>query len=104
MALDKLLQDSAAWLDTAVKRRVFEKVDQATMKFPDEQRARRAADVQARIAVLTQSREAAVASYDKAIALEQAELDTLQKPRPPQGAQPESATVRPDKTKKAKGR
>ena len=70
MSLDKLLKENAAWLDQALKRRVFDKVDEASLNFPEEQRQRRITDLQARINDLSLRKEETVASYDRAIALE----------------------------------
>ncbi len=82
MSLDKLLKENAAWLDQAVKRRVFDKVDDAAVNFPEEQRKRRREELQARIKDLSLRREETLASYDRAIALEKAELDNLEKAAP----------------------
>jgi hypothetical protein len=82
MSLDKLLKENAAWLDQAVKRRVFDKVDEAAVNFPEEQRRHRMAELQSRIKDLSLRKEETVASYDRAIALETTELQNLEKAAP----------------------
>jgi hypothetical protein len=77
MALDKLLQDNATWLEQTLKRPVFDKVDDKTIKFPEEQRQRRMADVKTRIADLSRRKQEVVASYERAIALEEQEFKAL---------------------------
>ena len=90
MTLDELLKQNAAWLEQTLKRPVFDKVDDKTTKLPDEQRERRMAELKARIADLSRRKQEVAASYDRAIALEQAELKNLEAQKPP--------TVRPDRT------
>ena len=58
-------------------------MDEAATKFPEEQRARRMAELEARIGELKRRKEEAAASYDRAIALEEAELKALDAQRPP---------------------
>jgi hypothetical protein len=99
MSLDKLLKENAAWLEEAVKRRVFDKVDDATIKFPEEQRQRRMAELKARIENLSRRKEEAAASYDRVIALEKAELESLQGQTPPT-----RTTVSQDRPRKASKR
>lgn len=77
MKLEELLKQSATWLEQAKKRRVFDKVDENATKFPEEQRARRKADIEARIDALARRKEDAIASYDRAIENEKAELELL---------------------------
>lgn len=77
MKLDELLKQNATWLEQAKKRRVFDKVDESATKFPEEQRARRKADIEMRIDALTRRKEDAIASFDRAIASEKAELEAL---------------------------
>lgn len=84
MALDKFLKENAAWLDQAAKQRVFDKIDEKALALPEEQRQRRIADLKVRIDALSQRKADAVASYDRAIALEKAELGSLMAEKPPQ--------------------
>ena len=77
MTLDELLKQNAAWLEQATKLRMFDKVDDKAINFPEEQRQRRMADLKARIGALSQRKEEVVASYDRAIELEEAELKAL---------------------------
>ena len=46
MKLDELLKQNATWLEQAKKRRVFDKVDEKATKFPEEQLARRKAQIE----------------------------------------------------------
>lgn len=82
MTLDKILQDSAAWLDQATKQRIFGKIDEKALAFSEEHRQRRIADLKLRIEGLTLRKAEAVASFDRAIALEKAELDSLTATKP----------------------
>jgi hypothetical protein len=84
MALNKLLEDNKAWLDQAVKQRIFDRIDERALALPEEQRQRRIADLKARIDSLAQRQADAAASYDRVIALEKAELDALMAQKPPQ--------------------
>ena len=86
MTLDKLLKDNAAWLDQAAKQRIFDKIDEKALALPEEQRQRRIADLKARIDALSQRKADSVASYDRVIALEKAELDSLMAEKPLQPA------------------
>ena len=103
MKLDELLKQNAAWLEQATKLRMFDKVDDKATNFPEEQRQRRMADLKARIGALSQRKEEVVASYDRAIELEEAELKALsaQKPVPaPRGVtarKVKASTRRPKK-------
>ena len=83
MTLDELLKQHTAWLEQAMKRRPFEKVDQAATKFPEEQRQRRLAELKVRIGELQRRKKEAAASYDRAIALEEAELKVVDAQTPP---------------------
>jgi hypothetical protein len=84
MTLDKLLKENAAWLDQAAKQRVFDRIDERTLALPEAQRQQRIADLKARIDTLAQRKADAAASYDRVIALEKAELDSLMAEKPPQ--------------------
>ena len=77
MKLDELLKQSASWLDQAKKRRVLDKVDENATKFPEEQLARRKMEIETRIGALVRRKEDAIASFDRAIANEKAELEAL---------------------------
>ncbi len=94
MALNKFLEDNAAWLDQAAKQRVFDKIDEKALALSDDLRQRLIANGQARIAALSQRKADAVASYDRAIALEKTELDRLmaEKPLQPAPSQPSTPT------------
>lgn len=81
MSLDKLLETNKAWLEETLKRRIFDKVDEKTIKFPEEQRERRREELRARISELSRRKEEVAASYDRAIALEKAELEALEAQR-----------------------
>jgi hypothetical protein len=83
MTLDELLKQNAAWLEQALTRPVFDKVDDKTIKFPEEQREQRMAELKVRIKDLSRRKEEAAASYDRAIALEKAELENLSAQKPP---------------------
>jgi hypothetical protein len=88
MSLDKLLQENAAWFDTALKLRLFDKIDEKAFTFPEEQRQRRMAELKHRIEDLSRRKEEANASFDRAIAVEQAELDILDRAGPVIPVQP----------------
>lgn len=88
MKLDELLKQNATWLEQAKKRRVFDKVDEKAAKFPEEQRERRKTQIETRIEELVRRKEDAIASFDRAIASEKAELDAL-RPQKPTAADPE---------------
>ena len=103
MKLDELLKQNATWLEQAKKRRVFDKVDENATKFPDEQRARRKADIEARIDALARRKEDAIASYDRAIEGEKAELELLRTQKSAAGAtEPIKTTAGTSKKSKSK--
>jgi hypothetical protein len=77
MTLDELLKQNAAWLEQAAKQRMFAKVDDAAINFPEEQRQRRREAIEARIAALSQRKGEVAASYDRTIELEKQELKAL---------------------------
>jgi alkanesulfonate monooxygenase SsuD/methylene tetrahydromethanopterin reductase-like flavin-dependent oxidoreductase (luciferase family) len=83
MTLDGLLKQHTAWLEQAMKRPPFGKVDEAATKFPEEQRQHRMAELRARIGDLNRRKVEAAGSYDRAIALEEAELKAIDAQRPP---------------------
>ena len=83
MSLDELLKEKLALLEQAKKLRPFGPVDDRAVNFPEEQRQRRLADLKARIEDLSHRKEEAVASYDRAIELEKAELESLTRQRSP---------------------
>jgi hypothetical protein len=100
MTIDKLMNDASKWFEQALKRPMFDKVDGTTLKFPEEMRERRIAELASRITDLSKRKEEAAASYDRVIALEQSELDSLKNQKP---AGPDSdPTRRPIKTEKKK--
>ncbi len=82
MTLDDILKNNAKWLEQALKRRPFEKVDDSVLKSADESRERRIEELKMRIGDLERRKASAVSSYDRAIAQEQAELDALSKEKP----------------------
>ena len=82
MTIDKIMNDASAWFEQTLKRRMFDKVDETTLKFPEEMRERRIAELASRVAVLSRRKEEAVASYERVIALEQTELDSLKNQKP----------------------
>jgi hypothetical protein len=82
MDLDKLLNENAAWLDAALKRPVFDKVDPATLNFPEEHRQRRVAELKQRIDDLSRRQEETMAAYERAKADDMAELKSLEDSRP----------------------
>jgi hypothetical protein len=82
MTLDELLKQNATWLDQALKRPVFDKVDDRTVKLPEDLRQRRITALSSRIDDLTKRKAAADAAYDQAIAREKAELEGLQAQKP----------------------
>ena len=85
MTLDDLLKQNADFINKALKRRLFDKVDDKVANLPEDQRRRRMGELKARIADLSQRKEEAIAAYDRAIVQEKAELDKLavQKPLTP---------------------
>jgi hypothetical protein len=83
MTLDELLKQNRAWLEQALKRPLFDQVDEKAVDFPEEQRNRRMAEIEVRIKELSRRKEEAAASFDRAIALEKAELDNLSAQKPP---------------------
>jgi hypothetical protein len=83
MTLDDLLKQNRTWLEQALKRPLFDKVDKKATDFPAEQRERRMAEIKERIKGLEQRKKAAEASFDRAITLEKAELDSLSEQKPP---------------------
>jgi hypothetical protein len=83
MNLDELLKQNEVWLEQALKRRLFDRVDAAAVNFPEEQRERRMADLRLRIKELSQRKEELDASYERAIELEKAELNDLSAQKPP---------------------
>ncbi|MGQ0445496.1 MAG: hypothetical protein ACT4O2_10325 [Beijerinckiaceae bacterium] len=83
MTLDELLRQNATWLEQTLRRPLFEKVDEKVIKIPEEQRERQMRQQRERIDDLTRRKEEAAASYDQAIALEKAVLESLEAQRPP---------------------
>jgi hypothetical protein len=83
MTLDELLKQNAAWLDKALKQPIFDKADEKTVNFPEEQRQRRIAELRTRISDLAQRKDEMSAAYDRAIALDQQELKSLSDQAPP---------------------
>ena len=102
MTLDKLLKENAAWLDQAAKQRIFDRIDEKALALPEEQRQRRIADLKARIDALSQRKADSVASYDRVIALEKAELDSLMAEKPLQPPRMMKAKAASKKAKKKK--
>jgi hypothetical protein len=86
MTLDELLQQNKAWLEQALTRRFFDKVDENTIKFPEEQRERRESELEARIDMLRRRQAEAVAAYDRAIARETEELESVTRETSPLSA------------------
>lgn len=83
MALDDILKKNMDWLEQALKRPMFDKVDEKILRISDEQRERRMGELKSRIDALARRKDEAVAAYDRAIAAEQAELDALaRQPQP----------------------
>ena len=101
MTLDELLKQNSAWLEQTLKRPLFDKVDKKATDFPAEQRERRMAEIKVRIKELTRRKEEAEASYDRAIALEKAELDSLSAQKPPTDP---TNPVRPDRDKSGRAK
>jgi hypothetical protein len=100
MTIDKLMNDASKWFEQALKRPMFDNVDGTTLKFPEEMRERRIAELASRITELSRRKEEAAASYDRVIALEQSELDSLKNQNP---ATPDSdPTHRPVRAVKKK--
>jgi L-lactate utilization protein LutC len=85
--LDEIIKGANDLLAQASKRQVFGKVDNSTVRLPDEQRDRRIAELNTRIADLTQRKADVAASYSRAIALEQFELEALKAQMPPTNTQ-----------------
>jgi hypothetical protein len=83
MSLDKLLTEYVTLLDETKKRRPFENVGERDVNFPKELRQRRMVELKSRIEHLKRRKEEAVASYDRAIALEEAEFKAIDAQRPP---------------------
>lgn len=101
--LDEIIKAANELLAQASERQVFGKVDNSTIRLPDEQRDRRIAELNTRIAHLMERQADVAASYDRAIALEKDELEKLKAQVPPTNTQgsPKSATdVKPKRKKK----
>jgi hypothetical protein len=81
--LDEIIKGANELLAQASERQVFGKVDNSTIRLLDEQRDRRIAELNTRIADLTQRKDDVAASYDRAIALEKDELEKLKAQVPP---------------------
>jgi len=88
MTLDQLLKENAEWLAQVRKRNPLSDMKTDTIGFPEDLRRRRIAELKTRIDQLTQNKEKAVASYDRAIALEQAELENLHRQESSSSFQP----------------
>jgi hypothetical protein len=86
MTLDELLKKNAAWLEQALKRRMFEKVDAKAIDFPEEQRERRMSELKTRIDDLSRRKAEAEAAYDRAIARERDELEAVKREKSPTAA------------------
>jgi hypothetical protein len=85
--LDEIIKRANDLLAQASERQVLGKVDDSTVRLPDEQRDSRIAALNTRIADLMQRQADVAASYDRAIALEKAELEKLKAQVPPTRAQ-----------------
>lgn len=83
MTLDELLKQNAAWLEQALQRRMFEKVDAKAIDFPKEQRERRMSELKTRIDELSRRKAEAVAAYDRAIARERDEFEAVKREKSP---------------------
>ena len=81
--LDEIIKAANDLLAQASERQVFGKVDNSTVRLLDDQRDRRIAEQERRIANLTQRAADVAASYDRAIALEKDELEKLKAQVPP---------------------
>ena len=86
-----------------MKRPLFDKVDKKAIDFPAEQRERQMAQIEERIKELKRRKEEAEASYDRAIALEKAELDNLSAQKPPT-APTDPVKPKRDNSNRAKGK
>ena len=81
--LDEIIRAANDLLAQASERQVLGKVDNSTVRLPDQQRGDRIALLNTRIANLTQRKADVAASYDRAIALEKDELEKLKAQVPP---------------------
>ena len=96
MKIDDLLKQNAAWFDAALKRTAFGKVDAKMVNFPQEQLMRRIAEIESRVEHLSRRKEETVAAYDRAIAAESAELESLKTQQPPTpGVPPQAPSTGP---------
>lgn len=83
MTLDDLLKKHAAWLEQALQRRLFEKVDAKAISFAQEQRERRMSELKTRIDDLSRRKSETVAAYDRAIARERDEFEAVKREKSP---------------------
>jgi hypothetical protein len=100
--LDEIIKEANELLAQAGERQVFGKVDNSTIRLPDEQRKSRIAQLNARIADLEKRRDDVAASWDRAIADEKAELEKLKAQVPPTSTRPAKGDtdVKPKRRKK----
>lgn len=102
MTLDEPMKQNAEWLEQALKRRFFEKVDAKAIDFPREQRERLISEFKTHIDDLSRRQAETVAAYDRAIARERDELDRVQSERPSE-AKVKTAIAR-GKSRRKKGK
>src|SRR5262245_4366246 len=97
--LDEIIKGANDLLAQVSERQVLGKVDNSTVRLPDKQRDGRIAELNRRIADLTQRQADVAASYDRAIALEKDELEKLKTQVPPTNTQvgAKRKTQRPSK-------
>ncbi|EAQ36154.1 hypothetical protein NB311A_01579 [Nitrobacter sp. Nb-311A] len=77
MTLDKILKEHAASIQKRMTSKVFPKVGDGDLTFPQEMRDRRAAELQASIDALSIRREETIARFDQEIAALKKELEAL---------------------------
>jgi hypothetical protein len=97
MSLDKLLKENAAWFEKALKQQPFEQVGETALNFTEEQRQRRMTELKSRVEELGRRKEEAIASYDQAISVELAELESLDRAVPVVAVQPKPVMPKPVK-------
>ena len=77
MTLDKILKEHAASIQKRMTSKVFPKVGDSDLTFPQEMRDRRAAELQASIDALSVRKEEAIARFDQEITSLKKEMEAL---------------------------
>ena len=77
MGIDDILADHKKWIGTIAEQAATGKASEAQLKYPDELRLQRIADLVARIEGLTARRDEMTKSYDNAIEQDKQEYEAL---------------------------